>query len=169
MSDITGRPSYAPKVPAGWLVRIYQNDALGLRDGEWADKVGWRLHARCRDVLMVSASQVACPLCHTGFPVPWIGEPAERVSTCPGCGWNITAGAYHASFRHQDLIGGNARPAFAEFAARYPGARTYEERMRLIDRLVHAVHSSGGLAARNLLEGHPRRVLALLDSLAGPG
>ena len=37
----------------------------------------------------------------------------------------------------------------------------------LIDRLVHAVHTGGGLAARNLLEGRPREVLAVLDSLAG--
>lgn len=39
--------------------------------------------------------------------------------------------------------------------------------MLLIDRVVHAVHITGGAVARNLLEGHPRQVLAHLDALAG--
>ncbi len=89
----------------------------------------------------------------------------------------ITAGAYHASFRHQDLWG--QAPAefgefvarfpaeFGEFVARFPAARDYAERMRLMDRVRHAIHVTGGVAARNLLEGRPRRVLAVLDALAG--
>src|SRR5216683_2454721 len=84
----------------------------------------------------------------------------------PACTWSITAGAFHASFEHQDLLGINARPAFAEFVERYPEARGYPARMLLIDRLVHAVHAGGGPAARNLLEGRPRQVLAILDTLA---
>jgi hypothetical protein len=167
MNDTVARPTYAPKVPIGWIVRLYTADAQGRRDPELIEKVGWRLHARCRDVLMVSASQVACPHCHTQFTVPWIGCPEDSTAYCPGCDWSITAGAYHASFRHQDLLGGNARPAFEQFEAAFPRARTDEERMLLIDRLVHALHTSGGRAARNLLEGQPRRVLALLDGLAG--
>jgi hypothetical protein len=38
--------------------------------------------------------------------------------------------------------------------------------MLLVDPLVHALHAGGALAARNLLEGHRREVLAILDSLA---
>jgi hypothetical protein len=167
MRDTAARPRYAPKVPVGWIVQLYRSDALGVHDAELVDKVGWRLHARCHDVLMVSASQVACPLCHSVFAVPWIGQPEDGVSLCPGCGWSITAGAYHASFRHQDLLGGNARPAFEHYEASFPTARSDGERMLLIDRLVHALHTTGGLAARNLLEGHPRQVLAALDALAG--
>src|SRR5919201_788191 len=72
-----------------------------------------------------------------------------------------------ASWRHHDLLGGNARPAFAAFVERFPAATTYQERMLLVDRLVHAVHTTGGLAARNLFEGRPRRGLAALDALAG--
>jgi ribosomal protein L37AE/L43A len=169
MSETTLRPTYAPKLSIGWIVRLYQADALGLRDIEAADKVGWRLYARCRDVLMVSASRVACPVCQTEFTVRWIAQPEDLVSTCPQCGWSITAGAYHASFRHQDLLGNNALPAFEQFVAHFPVARSYEARMLLIDRLVHAIHTTGGLAARNLLEGHPRHVLAALDALARPG
>jgi hypothetical protein len=38
--------------------------------------------------------------------------------------------------------------------------------MLLIDRLVHAVHTTGGLAARNAFEGRPRKVVEALDALA---
>jgi ribosomal protein L37AE/L43A len=168
MSESAPRPTYAPKVPVGWIVRLYRSDAMGIRDTELVDKVGWRLHARCRDVLMVTASRVTCPVCQATFAVPWIGQPENRVSTCPGCGWSITAGAYHAGFRHQDLLG-HAPAAFTEFAERFPLARGYGERMLLIDRVIHAVHITGGLTARNLLEGRPRVVLATLDALAGTG
>ncbi len=168
MSEATPRPTYAPKVPVGWIVGLYRSDALGLRDEDLVDKVGWRLHARCQDVLMVTASRVACPVCRTEFIVPWIAQPEDLVSTCPGCGWRITAGAFHASFRHQDLLG-QAPMAFTEFVTRFPVARGYEERMRLIDRVVHAIHVTGGVTARNLLEGRPRRILAVLDALAGSG
>jgi hypothetical protein len=34
------------------------------------------------------------------------------------------------------------------------------------DALQLAVHAGGGPAARNLLEGRPRQVLAILDTLA---
>ena len=166
MSAAMPLPPYAPKVPVGWIVRLYRADALGQRDEELVDKVGWRIYARCKDVVMVTASRLACPVCGSEFEVPWIGQPEDRVSTCPGCGWSITAGAYHAGFRHQDLLG-HAPAAFSEFVTRYPTARTYAERMLLIDRLVHAVHVTGGAVARNLLEGRPRQVLAQLDALAG--
>ncbi|GAC1431006.1 MAG: hypothetical protein NVSMB65_04500 [Chloroflexota bacterium] len=164
---MAARLTYAPKVPIGWIVALYRSDALGLRDDELVARVGWRLYARCRDVLMVSASQVCCPACYAVFTVPWIGGAADRAVPCPGCDWSITPAAYHASFRHQDLLGGNARPAFEAFLTSFPSARDDAERMLAIDRLVHAVHTTGGLAARNLLEGRPRQVVAALDALAG--
>ena len=50
-----------------------------------------------------------------------------------------------------------------------PAARTYAERMLLIDRLIHRVRRSGASAARNPFEDLPRQVLATLDALAGSG
>jgi hypothetical protein len=161
-----GRLKYAPKVPVALIARLYRQDALGLRDDALLVDVGWRLHARCRDVLLVSESMARCPECRAAFEVPWIGQPEELAAACSGCGWRTTAGEYHASWRHHDLLGGNARPAFAAFVERFPAATTYQERMLLVDRLVHAVHTTGGLAARNLFEGRPRRVIELLDALA---
>src|SRR6266568_7610778 len=166
MSTCSARLRFAPKVPVAWIVQLYRRDALQFQDEELVDKVGGRLYARCLDILMVSDGRLACPECQTEFHVPWIGESLDRVAQCPHCTWNITAGTFHASFEHQALLGTNARRAFAEFVEGYPEARGYPARMLLIDRLVHAVHAGGGPAARNLLEGRPRHVLAILDTMA---
>jgi hypothetical protein len=44
MSESVPRPTYAPRVPVGWIVRLYRSDAMGLHDTELVDNVGWRLH-----------------------------------------------------------------------------------------------------------------------------
>jgi ribosomal protein L37AE/L43A len=163
---VSRRVRWAPKLPVARIVRLYEADAKLVRDDALVDDVGWRLHARCQDVLLVTDSKVACPDCGTTFAVPWIGEPADRISACPGCGWSITAEEYHATFEHRDLNGAGAREAFAEYVTRFPHLAAYGEKMLAIDRLVHAVHTTGGVAARNLFEGRARDVLATLDALA---
>jgi len=165
MSGPQPAPRFAPKVPLGWIVQIYRRDALGIRDSDLLDKVGARLYARCLDVLAVSDSLLRCPLCQTEFEVPWIGQPTDSTAKCPNCNRSVSAGAYHARFEHQDLLGGNARGAFQTFVADYPEAGSYPERMLIIDRLVHAVHVSGNTVVRNLIEGRPHQVLAILDRL----
>jgi predicted RNA-binding Zn-ribbon protein involved in translation (DUF1610 family) len=149
------------------IVRLYTLDAEGRKDHDLADDVGWRLLARCQDVLRVTDSEVVCPTCGTTFAVAWVGEESGRTSTCPACGWSITAAEYHASVEHRDLNGAGAREAFHEYVERFPRLQTYEEKLLAIDRVVHAVHRTGNLAARNLFEGRPREVVARLDALAG--
>jgi hypothetical protein len=160
------RVRWAPKLPVAKVVRLYEADAKLLRDDALVDDVGWRLHARCQDLVLVTDSKVVCPDCGTTFAVPWIGEPPERTSVCPGCGWSITAAEYHATFEHRDLMGTGARQAFADFVTRFPRLATYGEKMLAIDRLAHVVHTTGGIAARNLFEGRACEVVAKLDALA---
>jgi hypothetical protein len=160
------RVRWAPKIRVEVVVRLYTADAEMRRDDELVDDLGWRLLARSRDVLLVSDSKVMCLGCGATFDVAWIGEPEERESKCPKCGWTVTAAAYHASFEHRDLNGVGAREAFAEYVARFPRLTTYAEKMLAIDSVVHAVHTTGGRAARNLFEGRAHDVLATLDSLA---
>ena len=157
---------WAPKLPVAMIVRLYTADAEMRPDDELVDDVGWRLLARCQDILLVTDEQVICPDCATTVDVPWIGQPDDRVSTCPNCGWSITSGEYHRTFEHRDLNGAGAPEAFADYASRFPRLTTYAEKMMAIDRLVHAVHKTGGVAARNLVEGRARVVLETLDALA---
>ena len=132
------------------IVRLDTLDAEGRHDHDLADDVGWRLLARCRDVLHVTDSEVVCPSCGTTFAVARIGEPGGHVSSCPGCGWSVTALEYRASAEHRDLSGPGDRGAFAEYVERFPRLKTYQEKLLAIDRVVHAVHRTGNLAARNL-------------------
>lgn len=149
-----------------WVVQLYRRDALGIADDELMDKVGGRLYARCLDVIAVSRSRIQCRVCHAEFEVPWIHQPVDRVARCSGCNWSITAGAYHASFEHQDLFGVNALDVFERFISDYTAALSYVERMLAVDRLVHAIHVSGNTVMRNLVEGRPKEVLSVLDGLA---
>ena len=147
-------------------MQLYRRDALGIQDDELLENLGRRFYARCLDVLMVTDSQVVCVECGTRFEVLWIAQPPERIFSCPTCGWSLSAGDYHASFEHQDLLGGNARAAFERFVEDYPRAQGYGQRMLIVDRLVHALHVSGNTVLRNLVEGRPAQVLAALDALA---
>lgn len=167
------RIRWAPKLQPHKLVRLYQSDAAGRLDEELLDDIGWTIYARLADVLRIHASHVRCPSCGAEFTVRWLGELEETASTCPSCGWETTAGEYHRSFEHRDLVG--YTPEFEQFVDAYPAARTPHARMLLIDRVVHAIHQVmvkggyGNFAARNILEGNRPKIAAVLESLAyGP-
>ena len=148
------------------IARIYGDDAVGLRDSERIPDVGWRLWSRCGSVLLASDSCAECPRCRARVEVRWMGQPLDRPSACPGCGWTVTAGDYHASLEHQDLLGTNARRAFATYVHEYPLRHDPVSQLLTIDRLVHAAHVSGNTAARNLFEGRrPRQLVRVLDEL----
>jgi len=173
MSEHATRIRWAPKLRPDKLIRLYKSDAAGILDEELLDDVAWTLYLRVRDVLRVSDSRVVCPVCATEFAVRWLGQDPRTVSLCPTCGWTITAGEYHRSWEHQDFNG--HCDEFALYVERFPGTRSPQERMLLIDRLVHALHVAAAegaivnFAARNFLEGNRPRIAALLEQLAyGP-
>lgn len=152
------------------LVRLYEDDAAGMLDEELLGDVAWTLYFRVRDVVRVSNSRVVCPLCATEFPVRWRGDEPLMTSACPTCGWRTTAEQYHSSWAHQDLNGHSDE--FVHYLEHFPRARSSQQRMLLIDRLVHALHvatvesSTANFAARNFLEDNRPKIAALLDRLA---
>ncbi len=165
-----GRIRWAPKLRPDKLIRLYEDNAAGMLDEELLDDVAWTLYFRVRDVVRVSSSRVVCPHCTTEFEVRWRGEDPQTTSTCPTCDWTTTAGTYHRSWEHQDLNGHSDE--FAYYLDHFPQARSPQQRMLLIDRLVHALHvaavegSVANFAARNFLEGNRPKIAALLDQLA---
>lgn len=166
------RIRWAPKVSRAKINRLYQTDARGVVDEVLIDEVGTALLARCDSVLTVSRAQARCPRCEAVFTIGW-GPHADPALICPaGCGWQTTVEAWHRSWRHQDLIGVRAAEAFEYYVARYPDAHTPQQKMLLIDGLIHAFHqgiiegSPHRSAASNLIEGSYRDVLAFLDTLA---
>jgi peptide deformylase len=166
------RLRWAPKLPVAKIVRLYQADATGIRDEDLLADVAWRLRERCRSILFVTTSRVACPGCGTDFSVrphapatPYWRPPGpdDAPATCPACGLTVTVEEFLASIRHRDL--GAPAGQCREFLERFDAAASYAERLLAIDRLVHAVHRTGGVGVRNLFEGRAKQVLTTLDEL----
>lgn len=165
---MTARIKWAQKVAQALIARLYERDAAGIRDDELLGEVGYALWARACDVALVAQSGVRCPVDGTEFSLGddvWYRLPAGSSGVCPSCGWQTTVEAWHDSWRKTDLHG--MAPFVDSYVARWPMARTYRDRMMLVDRLLHEVHATGGNAARALIEGGRRNSPhAFLDQLA---
>lgn len=194
---------WGPRVPKWKIRRLYETDAAGIYDEELIDDVGITLWVRCRHILQIHAAgrgQVTCPRCarrgvHTmiaraGFRRGGSGgdprddardeapdDPRDEVITCPVCGWRITWGAYRKSYKRKQLNAGGAVSAFERFVDAYPEARTPQEKMLAIDRLIHEFHYSlkdrpdqpTRPVATNLIEGKTTDIETFLDELTyGP-
>lgn len=159
---------WAPRLQPGLLERLYASDARGLRDLELCEAVGSRLHARCRAYVLVHEDAVDCPSCGTVYTVARRGE-----SPCPGagCGWSTTWPAYRQSVRDHYAFTGRAMEAFSRFHDRYPAARSYRDKILLIDELIHSFHRDEARApaksvASKLLQGSKDEAVRFLDRLS---
>ena len=165
------KPSWAPKISPQKIKRLYEQDANGFRDDELVDDVGIGLYARVNSMLMVTSSNLGHPLCiecQTEIPNSW---QRGFISVCPSCGWAIDIFEYRASYKGQTLNGVGALPELKEFAAKYPSMKTYAEKMRLIDFLIHAFHGNlndepSRPTATNVIDGHPGEIANLIFNLA---
>ena len=107
-------PRWAPRVPRYKILRLYENDALGLLDEELVDEVAYGFYARCRSILEVTEAawgRIRCPAC--GATV--MRESSDRAAKllCAGCGWSVEWGRYQDTFHRRQLVGGGATPFFA--------------------------------------------------------
>ena len=160
---------WAPRLRPSLLRRLYEADAAGLRDMELCDKVGTTLYCRCRTFVLVEQGEVECPLCRTAFPVAHLGT-----SRCPGdgCDWTTTRDVYRQSIHNHSANTGRAMDAVWDFYRRYPHARTYADKIVLIDQLIHSFHidEKTGLPVKSiasqLFEGNKKAVVRFLDDLS---
>jgi hypothetical protein len=161
---------WAPRLKPEKLRQLYETDARGILDEDLLDEVAFALYSRCDSLLTVTESiwgKTKCPRCSYGITPTEAGQ-----LHCPECDWQATSAEYHKSWEHQQLNGTNALGVFQEFVRCFPLAKTPQEKMRLVDTLIHACHydlrrgTQGGSVARNLLEGKGRAMRELLESLA---
>ena len=134
------KPVWAPKVDPDKIRRLYKEDAEGILDEELLDDVGCGLYARCDSMLLVTSANLGHPLCikcRTEMPHSY---EKDFISVCPRCGWTISIGDYGASYKGQTLNGFGALPALKSYTAHFPAAKSYAEKMRLIDALIHSFH-----------------------------
>ena len=165
------KPTWAKKVPPEKIKKLYEQDAKGIYDEELVDDVGISLYARVDSMLMVTSSNLGHPLCiecRTEIPNSW---QKGFISVCPACGWTIDIFEYRATYKGQTLNGVGALPDLKEFAEKYPLAKTYAEKMLMIDFLIHTFH--GNLSeepsrptATNVIDGDAGAIANLIFTLA---
>ena len=120
--------TWPPKVRQQLIWDLYQNDALGAVDPDLVAEVGQRLYNRCRSIDIITRRMVECPRCGAQFRMTeedsWRPLPGTLDCPSPGCGWETTSAAWHASWKHRDLLGAAAVPAFEAYLRDYPRAKT---------------------------------------------
>ena len=162
---------WAPRVKQSHIRKLYESDAQGMLDGELLDEVGQALRERCLsfiDAVEALHGRAKCPSC--GQIILHHKQP-DAVLHCAGCGWETTWLVYHKSFQHKQLSG--AEPVLALFRAfidKFPKARSSQEKMLLVDQLIHGFHEAlTGHPTRttgvNLIEGSYHEVVDFLDQL----
>lgn len=174
-SNAPAKIRWAPRLRPQLLKRLYESDAQGFRDVELCDEVGMTLFMRCRTYVLVLRHEVECPLCHTVFQVAGQNDWYDRSEIhCPnkGCTWFTTRATYRQSIHNHYASPGRAIAAYESFYERYPHARTYRQKMLLIDQLIHQFHideKTGDAVksiASRLFEGNKKDVVRFLDDLS---
>jgi ribosomal protein L37AE/L43A len=168
MGNAPAKIRWASRLAPSLLRRLYELDARGIQDAELCDAVGSTLLARCETFERVRRGEVACPECGAVFAVAREGE-----TLCAGkaCSWRTTHARYWKSIQDHYAFMGRAVAAFGTFHERYPGARSYREKIVLIDQLIHSFHLAEQATpvksvASKLLEGNKKDVVRFLDELS---
>ena len=176
MENAGDKIRWASKVRRDKIRRLYETDAQGIIDEELIDEVAYAFYARCQSILTVteaSMGRVECPRC--GSIILRHSVDKDQILKCDKCSWEITWGDYFRSYHRKQLHGGGAVEIFRDFMKQLPTKRSPQEKMILIDKLVHECHRSlqedvyTRPVAVNLIAGKMIQVIALLDDLAyGP-
>jgi hypothetical protein len=165
-------PTWARRVTQKEIRRLYETDAKGIYDEALIDEVGYGLLARCRsfiDAMDAIRGRARCPHCSS---VVVHTSKKEELLHCD-CGWELSWGEYFKTIQHQQLNG--AVPVinqFRDFVNAFPIAKTLQEKVILIDILIHGFHwyykssAPARPVAVNLIEGKMNEVVAFLDSLS---
>ena len=165
------KPVWPPKIKKHKIIKLYEQDAKGIYDEDLVNEVGICLYTRVECMLMVTSSNLGHPLCiecKTEIPNSY---QKGFISVCPNCGWTIDISEYRASYKGQTLNGVGALPELKHFIAKYPSAKTYAEKMYMIDYLIHTFHGNlnaepSRATATNIIEGNTGEIANLIFTLA---
>jgi len=167
-------PSWNPRVSRQRIWQMYHNDARGNRDEDLVDDVGWTLLLRVESCITVTEAQkgrVKCPKCEKVIQRdlrPRRGEVS--MLECGDCGWSLPWEDYRKTFHNKHLECGGLFVPCQEFARDYPRARTYQEKVILIDMLIHRFHwemegTPGAPGAAVLIGGTMAEIVDFLNRL----
>ena len=171
-------PQWAKQVKRDKISKLYSSHAAGIFDEELADEVAYSMLARAESIIKVtkvhSEGILDCPSCSR--IVKCDGQKAWNIFVCT-CGWNLSRGELHKTYKHRQLVGGAAMPIVEDAVKTFPAKGSYNDKMFWIDRIIHSFHGEldaqrkeTGLAyrpaARNFIEGSLIQVVELIYFLA---
>ena len=165
------RPTWTGRIPRHEIAELYRKDALGIRDEELIDEVGIGLLVRIEHIFRAreaNSGLASCPVCRQGIEHDF--EP-EFLLRCESCNWELAWSEYQKSYQGKHLIASGMTAFLKEYVAKYRVARSPQEKMILIDTLIHRYHweLEGGLSgpgARDLIGGKPQEVIDFLNQLS---
>ncbi len=165
------RPTWAGRVPRHKIAELYKKEALGICDGVLIDDVGIGLLVRIEHIFRArkaNSGLANCPLCQSEIPHAF--EPAFLLR-CEACNWELAWAEFQKSFQGKHLIASGMTSFLKEYVEKYRVARSPQEKLILIDTLIHRYHweLKGGLTgpgARDLIGGKPSEVIDFLNHLS---
>jgi len=131
------RIRWAAKVHPQLLKKFYAMNESGIIDEVLVDDVGLRLFLRCESMVMISQKSLYCPKCGN---IICIADDEEIKAACNNCGFTFTIDEYRESFTHREFLLGNAAPYFEKYYHEYLKCKTTNERIVMIDTLIHSFH-----------------------------
>ena len=165
------RPIWAGRIPRQKIAELYAKDAQGIRDEELINEVGIGLLVRIESIFQARDANnglARCPHCQRGLEHNFDKEFLLR---CESCSWELTWAEYQKSFRGKHLIASGMTAFLKEYVQKYRVARSVQEKMILIDTLIHRYHweLEGGLTrpgATDLIGGRQHEIIDFLNKLS---
>lgn len=158
------------KLDIGKLKRLYILDAKGIQHMELADEIGLALYLRCKygkeDMERMERGIIRCHNCESEL------KGTEDFRQC-ACGFQYSYREYRRSYRGNNMPSGAAAEIFERFIHDWSLADSYQQKIILIDTLLHEFHRSlvSGAAHRpvaiNFIDGTKKRVEAVIRDLSG--
>ena len=151
------------------LNKLYMQDAKGIRDEALVDEIGLTLYLRCiygkEDMERMERGLIRCHGCGAELA----GESDFRQCSC---GLQYSYREYRRSYHKNNMPTGAAEKTFNMFIQNWNKAQKYQEKIVLVDTLLHEFHLSlvSGATHRpvamNFIDGSRSRVEQIIGSLA---
>lgn len=167
--------NWAPRISPEKIRRVYESESKGLLDLDLLEKVGYSLLARCKDILEVSdaiSGKIHCRRCGWIIMRSSMHKPDEDDETlrCLKCSWEITWDQYFRSFSGRKLRGGEVVHVYRQYIDEWEKAKSPQEKMLTIDRLIHEFHTYLGKPTKSVavtvISGSSTHIYQLIEDLA---
>lgn len=171
MNKLSPLISWAPRVSREKILQLYIKVASGINDEELIDDVAYSFYNRCSDIVRIWERRFACPLCCEELPHP---HPPGNDLYCSNCEWRMPWREFFHTYRGKQLsVNTDVTDVPRRFLNELPGCKSPQEKVILIDSLIHACHESvikgtiyyGRPLVVNLIKGTMDQVIAFLENL----